>query len=298
MKRFFLLFALIAAFCILGFSQPGNTPASDASARVVWERYKLANRKVSLLLPKLPISIESDDRCNQLAKTSYYAYAEQAVYEFTIAAKNKQSIPEWCRDKHKFGRETFESRLSEIRGVKADSETEIDRGQSSVKVFKRQDVTRWVVDDLSANRWLELAIFRRPDTKVDEDRYIGSLSFSDEMGIEIGKGSPNMLGDKDFKIENVAKPGINTGEGLNIIAKPRPTYTDSARAANIQGTVRLRVIFLANGGIGSIAPVTGLPNGLTEQAISCAKRVVFLPKRVNGVPVTVVKQVEYSFSIY
>jgi TonB family protein len=85
---------------------------------------------------------------------------------------------------------------------------------------------------------------------------------------------------------------------LSILSKPRPGYTDSARTNNVQGTVRLRVTFNANGTIGSISPVSGLPNGLTEQAIAAARQIRFEPKKINGVPVSVTKVVEYSFSIY
>lgn len=60
----------------------------------------------------------------------------------------------------------------------------------------------------------------------------------------------------------------------------------------------LRVTFNANGSIGSISPVKGLPNGLTEQAIASARSMRFEPAMVNGVAQTVVRQVEYSFSIY
>lgn len=85
---------------------------------------------------------------------------------------------------------------------------------------------------------------------------------------------------------------------LKITYKPKPSYTDAARQAQVQGTVILRVTFNANGSIGSISPVKGLPNGLTEQAIASARSMRFEPAMVNGVAQTVVRQVEYSFSIY
>jgi outer membrane biosynthesis protein TonB len=55
---------------------------------------------------------------------------------------------------------------------------------------------------------------------------------------------------------------------------------------------------MANGQIGSISPVKGLPNGLTEQAIAAARRISFEPAKNNGIGQTVTKQIEYSFSIY
>jgi TonB family protein len=85
---------------------------------------------------------------------------------------------------------------------------------------------------------------------------------------------------------------------MKIVSKPRANYTDTARQNQVQGTVTLRVTFLANGQIGSISPVSGLPYGLTEQAIAAARSIRFEPQMVNGNPVAVTKQVQYSFTIY
>ncbi len=93
-----------------------------------------------------------------------------------------------------------------------------------------------------------------------------------------------------------APVGVTTK--LRIISKPKPGYTNEARQNNVTGTVRLRVVFTASGTIGSISPVSGLPNGLTEQAIAAAKGIKFEPAMVNGVPKTTQTTIEYSFSIY
>lgn len=102
--------------------------------------------------------------------------------------------------------------------------------------------------------------------------------------------------------------GIGTGQppkplpgetrGLRVLSKPRPAYTNFARVYEISGTVILRVTFLASGVIGSVTMVKGLPFGLTIQAIEAVKRLRFEPAVTDGVPVSVVKQVEYSFLIY
>lgn len=89
-----------------------------------------------------------------------------------------------------------------------------------------------------------------------------------------------------------------TTHGLKIISKPRGALTDAARENNTQGTVLLRITFLASGQIGSISVVRGLPHGLTEQAIVAARRIIFEPQKINGVPQTVVRNIEYTFSIY
>ncbi|MER3430211.1 MAG: hypothetical protein C4324_04050, partial [Blastocatellia bacterium] len=70
------------------------------------------------------------------------------------------------------------------------------------------------------------------------------------------------------------------------------------RTNNIQGSVTLRVTFLANGTIGPISVIKGLPYGLTEQAIAAAREIKFEPEMVNGVPRTTTRPVTYNFTIY
>lgn len=93
-------------------------------------------------------------------------------------------------------------------------------------------------------------------------------------------------------------PPTGVTEGIKITSKPKPPFTDAARQNQIQGVVRLRVTFLASGQIGSISPVQGLSGGLTEQAIAAARNIKFEPAKRNGVPYTIVKQVEYNFTLY
>jgi protein TonB len=85
---------------------------------------------------------------------------------------------------------------------------------------------------------------------------------------------------------------------LNILSKPRAQYTDEARQNQVQGTVVLKVTLLANGTIGSVVPVSRLGYGLTEKAIAAAREIRFEPKKVNGVPQSVTKTIEYNFNIY
>jgi protein TonB len=119
-------------------------------------------------------------------------------------------------------------------------------------------------------------------------------------GLGSGNGNGTGIGGRGGDDEGPPPPvkPVGVTQGLKILSKPRPGYTDAARTANIQGTVILRVTFLANGQVGSISPVKGLPNGLTEQAIAAARRIAFEPAKTNGQGQTVTKQIEYSFSIY
>jgi len=120
-------------------------------------------------------------------------------------------------------------------------------------------------------------------------------------GSGYGNGNGNGNGDGDGDgIAGVGEPpkvSVVTTP-LQIISKPKATYTDAARTNNVQGSVRLKITLLASGAVGSITPVTRLPNGLTEQAIAAARQIKFKPKMVNGVAQSVVVTFDYGFNIY
>jgi TonB family protein len=83
-----------------------------------------------------------------------------------------------------------------------------------------------------------------------------------------------------------------------VVTKPEPSYSESARQARTTGTVVLRVVFSANGGITKITVVTGLPSGLTEQALAAVKQIRFVPAAKNGQFVSTWLQLEYNFNLY
>ncbi len=85
---------------------------------------------------------------------------------------------------------------------------------------------------------------------------------------------------------------------LKVLSKPKPSYTDEARQNGVEGTVILRVTFLASRHIGTVSVVKGLPYGLTERAVAAARNIQFDPVSENGRQISVTKQVEYTFSIY
>ena len=58
------------------------------------------------------------------------------------------------------------------------------------------------------------------------------------------------------------------------------------------------VFFLANGKIGPVFPFNELPYGLTESSIDAAKAISFTPATKNNQNVTVIKVVEYGFTLF
>jgi TonB family protein len=102
---------------------------------------------------------------------------------------------------------------------------------------------------------------------------------------------------KDFPVKP-AEIRAEKATGIRIISKPRANYTNEARTNYVQGKVVLRVTFKADSTIGAISVVSGLSDGLTERAIEAAKGIKFKPATRGGVPYSVTKPVEYTFTIY
>lgn len=91
------------------------------------------------------------------------------------------------------------------------------------------------------------------------------------------------------------EPGVTP---LKVLAKPPARYTDRARQANIQGFIRIAVLFGATGRIEHLLVLKRLGHGLDEEAMAAARRIKFEPKQKDGTPVSTVKVLEYHFSIY
>src|SRR5215204_4884362 len=81
---------------------------------------------------------------------------------------------------------------------------------------------------------------------------------------------------------------------LRILEQPRPELPKDYGTNDFQGSIVLRVEFLADGAIGKISPVSTLPS-LTDLAVEAAKKIKFQPALKEGKPVSVVKEVSYIY---
>jgi TonB family protein len=100
-----------------------------------------------------------------------------------------------------------------------------------------------------------------------------------------------------------AEPGVFRA-GLQGVTSPvciycpQPDYSDAARVAKFQGTVRLSIVVTAEGEATSIFVTKGAPFGLTEQAIKATRGWRFRPAEKDGNPVTTRVEVETTWHLY
>lgn len=295
---------LFCLFAVCAFGQTANY-----NAPVKWERYKIGEREVSVLFPKPPVTITNFKHCSDEEFSSYAAYAGGIVYGMNIGFQTKRKdVYYGCGKKRKFNEQNFLERIKEIKSqLKTSEETKVNlNGLGAVKI-KGNLFTYWLIDDFANKRWLELWISEENETAPDVKNFLESIKIEKiTQGIEIGKGANRTFGDEDETVENsadakdanAAKVENEQITPMRLIMKPRASYTDAARQAHVQGTVRVRATFLASGGGGGVVAISGLPYGLTEQAIAAAQRIVFAPMQRGGKNFSVTRIVEYSFSIY
>ena len=96
---------------------------------------------------------------------------------------------------------------------------------------------------------------------------------------------------RPFKQQDVSQRAL-------ITFKPEPGFTEEARRNTVTGTVRLRAILSASGEVTNVSVVKGLPDGLTEKAISAARQIRFRPAQKDGHTVSQYVVLEYNFNIY
>ena len=77
-----------------------------------------------------------------------------------------------------------------------------------------------------------------------------------------------------------------------------PGYTDEARTSNTQGRIRIDILFRKDGRLQHMFLLRTLGKGLDAQALTAARKIAFEPMKIDGKPASIVKAIEYSFSIY
>jgi TonB family protein len=89
-----------------------------------------------------------------------------------------------------------------------------------------------------------------------------------------------------------------TTHKARITSKPEPQYTKAAHDNNVWGTVVLSVVLTKYGEVKNIRVVKGLPDGLTQAAITAARNLKFIPATKDQYSVSQSTRIEYYFNPY
>jgi TonB family protein len=76
-----------------------------------------------------------------------------------------------------------------------------------------------------------------------------------------------------------------------------PQYTEDAKIARIQGSVRLSLVINEQGRADDIKVVVSLDPGLDQQAVEAVRQWQFAPGTKDGAPVSVTATIEVNFRL-
>src|SRR4051794_16949862 len=103
---------------------------------------------------------------------------------------------------------------------------------------------------------------------------VAGLSRKNEIRPPLGGGGPGrsyferslVVVDDDLKGERIFG-AREVMQRARILSKPEPGYTEEARRNEVTGTVLLRVVLSSTGRVTNMRVLSGLPYGLTENAL-------------------------------
>ena len=126
---------------------------------------------------------------------------------------------------------------------------------------------------------------------------LATLKHLGEPGVGAGRGDGPQFGVRPppSNTDNPSATGVDTKPVP--LSRPTPRYTAAARANGTQGSVVVRVLVGEDGIVKSVRVVRGLPDGLTEEAMSVARQTKFKPAMKDGKPVPFWVGLEISFTI-
>ena len=120
-----------------------------------------------------------------------------------------------------------------------------------------------------------------------------------DVGI-VGRGIQSSGFDKQYgapAAKHTASATNEPGSPVEIIEKPKPSYTEEGRKHGMQGEVRLEVQFTADGHVRVLRVLQGLGFGLDEQATQCAEHIRFKPATHGGQPIDSMAVVHIVFEL-
>ncbi len=300
----FIAVVFMTGLSTLTVKTVGQTDRIGLVSAPEWKAYSLTPNEIGVSFPKFPVADYLDRSCEYYEQFSYAAFADDVVYTAVVSRQKTKNRSQYCKKAPKFGRETMENRIKELARLRNMEIVARSQTQDPKKTHLRSQTYHiLVVDDLENKRFVELWITAHENRAVDESAFFDSLKFNPESSaISVRGGVANVVGDDvqrttDAKYWKNGKPE-QMDTSLTLVHKPKPGYTDLARKRGQQGTVVLRATFSSNGSVSNVDIVGGLQYGLTERAIAAARRIVFLPRKDNGVNKSVIRTIEYSFTMY
>ena len=283
---------------LLVASSHAQTPIPSESLR--WQEYTIRGEDFSVALPVLPAMHKTSQFLNRLQKTRTIhllgSYADGVVYTIDVFEnpQPRQSLDDFVKEQAQRQWDRSTARDLTLDGFAGKAISTADRDDGMAQFFAAK------------NRLYVFKAFGAPVEDPGLKKFFSSISLhrkKDSEEVSEGPGEPY-----EPKVESgasnwaAADQKLYVGKDVNrkvrLGMKPEPAYTEIARQNQTTGTVVIKCVFASNGSVTNIRIVSGLPDGLTEQAIAVAKKIKFIPAMKDGQYVSMWMQLEYNFNLY
>jgi TonB family protein len=262
----------------------------EQSASTEWQRYRVDGEDVSVLLPFMP-AMQTIDVSYE--KNKYRRERTLAVYVdgvvFVMATFEKKGI-------------SFDEVVQKTGPCAPTQSIRVDGvagKMCNVEVEKAVRTIEWFATDTIIYTFSAVAD-KMEDHSAVVAKFFSSISFgpgSKGMTVSDGPGAQPLAHENGARTDSIFRSS-ELDVRARIVSKPEPQYTEAARMSQVTGTVVVRAIFSMSGAVEDVTIMRGLPDGLTEKAISAARQIRFIPAIKGGRFVSMRMQLEYNFNLY
>lgn len=281
---------------------PARQPAAEGAAAGSWTRYTYPGEEFSVELPSAPaVSHLSRNIPNTVDKTeegrAFGLYADGVVFILISYDRPRES-------------ESLEHFANLLWGGSAGltAAGDVSLGGFPGRAYNLSSPPLRGVGRVFRTRKHAYLLKAFSDEEGHEpafDRFANSFalggapagkSMADESpglrgGGQLAPHAPGAAVNGPYRSAEMAKKAL-------IVFKPEPGYTEEARRNNTSGVVRLRAVLSSSGAVTNLTVMKDLPDGLTEKAVSAARRILFFPAVKDGRRVSQYVVLEYAFHIY
>jgi TonB family protein len=285
------IFACFIIFSNIAITEPGLSPLSlsgQTQPSSEWVRYTTHNEEFTILFPELPSAYFLGT-----AKPGYRyaAYSKGVVFNVTSLIITNPNFPlqVYINDEkfrfpnieftfkgdiilNKFPGKQYSLKIGDIDGV-------VNFYQTKKHIYFVQAVGADTTEP-AVQKFLDS--FTLGDKLPTQDISKGSRTEEQKVG-------PDISNEPVFKAPEVTRKAI-------ILIRPEALLTPQAIKHKTAGTVVVKAVLRASGIVTDINVVSGLPDGLTENAVESTRKIYFIPAMKDGKQVSQSIQIEYNFS--
>jgi len=261
-------------------------PASAQQGPESWKRYTVPKQEFSVALPTLPAMTYYPPSKDNPWQIMLGVYADGVIYTVVVLEnmRGRGSLSDFiaAQTRH-FASDDVTEKPVVVNGV-AGTEYSFSKSSNRFQFFADR------------NAFYCFGVLNAAVDHPGAQRFLSSIAFGQKQeGIAVTEG-PGTPYHQDTDV--VLYTGKDVERKARLGMKPEPRYTEAARDNQVTGTVVLKVVFTSAGNVSNIRIVSGLPDGLTENAVAAAKKIKFIPAMKDGHYVSMWMQLEYNFNLY